>query len=190
MGWFDTSPKSQTFFSLFASPFLSPSQLLQHLQQLDLNREHPELITEIMENSNVAQWRCSAFVQLWLLFKFFIFKPLASGVLLFTTTEELGQSLTAEEWCFSASAQLSSDCTHKNRPREERRKEAKLCRATQKKCNISDPEHKVLLLKAPVKPGAFLWDSETLLSLQIFPSGSEVCWSGKCHFPLTTCDIL
>lgn len=112
---------------------------------------------------------------------------LASAVLLFTPTESWDKVLQLRSGAFVH--QHGSAHTHKNGPREGRGEEAKLCRAMQKKCNISDPEHKVLLLKALVKPGVFLWDTETLLSLQIFESGRVVCWSGKCHFPLTTCDI-
>lgn len=86
--------------------------------------------------------------------------------------------------------QHSSALIQKNGRREGGEKGAKREEKNQKKHNVSDLEHKMLLLKALVKPGVFWWDTETLLSLQIIPSGWAVCWSGKCHFPLTAHDIL
>lgn len=52
------------------------------------------------------------------------------------------------------------------------------------------PGTQTAAVKSAGETSCFLWDTETLLSLQIFPSARVVCRSGKCHFLLTTRDVL
>lgn len=112
-------------------------------------------VTDHVKCKSVAKRSCSACFLFKVLFYFLLQWSGSRSVAFYP----LYGDPTAEERCLWALAQLSS------RPEERQegrgRERGQMGRENQKKYNISDLEHKLLLLKAVVKPGVFFWDTET-----------------------------